>query len=366
MNSPRGSNPNGPKGKAGQPPNNGPPLYPGRNPTPPASGRVRHPVSRSIPRAIDPADVLVNQIIDLEAEGQLHDAKAIFAESCAHDSDFEDRYTATREPLALMRVDLMPRGMDLSSRIIERVESQRPYLPREHRRRIGGTRMLVGSAVFAIFTIGAILQISVAPGDAGTTDSTLSSLASNANSTSLAHSSTFSNAGVSDVVGNLSRKVPSVVSGIAENLEHTQIGLKNQFSLGTTALQYEGSTYTQSIDFISSSSLTTFDSTFATQNARSSPHHQLATGQLSSQPARLSLLTSNPSSTFLPSVTGTFGLPAHLCERCGGIDCFQDANSSLAGHGLLGTMNLPSIRILDLDEDTAKKNRPSHSTTPDR
>jgi len=359
VNSPQGSNPNGPKGKAGQPPKNGPPLYSGRNPTPPAAGRVRHPV----PRAIDPADVLINQIIDLEAEGQLHEAKAIYAESCSHDHDFEDRYTATREPLALMRVDLMPRGMDLSSQIIERVESHRPYLPRQHRRRIGGTRMLVGSAVFAIFTIGAILQISIDPGD---TDSPLAPLTSSTNSKSISHASAPSNAGVSDVVSALSKKMPSVVSGIAENFEHTQIGLKNQFSLGNTALQYEGSTYTKSTDFIASSTLTSFDSTFATHIPRSSPHHQIASGQLSSHPARLSLLTSNTSATFLPSISGTFGLPAHICERCGVLDCFQNVNSSLAGHGLLGTMNLPSMRILDLDEDAAKKNRPSHSAQPDR
>lgn len=363
MNSPQGSNPNGPKGK-GQGPNNGPPLHPGRTSSLPSSGRkaIRPPS-----RITDPADVIINQIIDLEAEGQLHDAKAIYADACAHDHDFEDRYAATREPLALMRADLMPRGMDLSSNIIERVESQRPYLPREHRRRIGGTRMLVGSAAFAIFAIGAILQISVNPSDADPAyEPAPHAGLSKVNSGSASHAVASTSAGVSEVVTSLSRKVPGVVSDIAEDLEHTHIGLKNQFRLGSTALQYEGSTYTQSTDFLAASSLSSFDTSFAPQHTHASPNHQLATGSLTSQPARLSLLTSPSSATFLPSVSSSFPLPAHICERCGMLDCFMDANSSAAGHGLLGTMNFPSLGILDLNDSTAKKNRPSHSTKPDR
>jgi len=117
--------------------------------------------TRHAPRSVDPTDAVINHILDLEADGQIHEARAVLQDAAATDPEINDRFADTHRVIGLLQNADQTRSPDLCARIIEQVEAQRPYLPRPSRRHIGGLRMLLASSAFAVVAVAALLQMTV-------------------------------------------------------------------------------------------------------------------------------------------------------------------------------------------------------------
>jgi hypothetical protein len=109
--------------------------------------------------ATDPADFVINRILDLEAQGEVHEAAALLAEQSLHDPTFADRFSETHRVLSQLKSSRGGLTRDLSDAIIERVEQQRVYLPRKPRRRIGAWRTGFASAGLCGLAVVGLLQL---------------------------------------------------------------------------------------------------------------------------------------------------------------------------------------------------------------
>lgn len=112
--------------------------------------------------ATDPADFVINYILDLEADGQLHEAQAQLAEAAARDPQLVERLNETQRVLSMLRCDHTESAgehRDLTDAIIERVEKRRVFLPRPSRRRVGGRRLAFAGAGVAVLSVIGLLQL---------------------------------------------------------------------------------------------------------------------------------------------------------------------------------------------------------------
>ncbi|MEI7657599.1 MAG: hypothetical protein WCK33_05985 [Phycisphaerae bacterium] len=111
-------------------------------------------------RVMDPADAAVNHTLDLACGGDLGKARAALREASRRDPGFAERYERTARVLALLK-DGEERGggngcPDLASRIIDRVEQQRLFLPRP--RTLSRGRSAIASAALALMAVLGVMQ----------------------------------------------------------------------------------------------------------------------------------------------------------------------------------------------------------------
>lgn len=122
-------------------------------------------------RLMDPADAMVNHVLDLACEGDMAKARAALREAARRDPGFADRYERTARVLSLLKDAedgrAPGRGPDLTSRIIDRVESQRRFVHKP--RTFGPGRSAIASASLALMAVLGVMQFRTpAGGDAAT------------------------------------------------------------------------------------------------------------------------------------------------------------------------------------------------------
>lgn len=111
------------------------------------------------------ADFIINQLIDLEADGQLNKAEAVLAAAAPNDPGLLKQLAQTQRVLAMLRqpgeMGKMAPGVprDLTNGIIDRVEQERLYQPRPVRRRVSGLRAVIASCGFAALAVAGLLQL---------------------------------------------------------------------------------------------------------------------------------------------------------------------------------------------------------------
>jgi len=110
----------------------------------------------------DQTDIVINQILDLQADGQVHEARAVLADCCHADSLLAERFDDTNRVMSMLRIgedgDAFKGHRDMTASIIERVERQRVYLPRPTRRRLGTLRPLIASCGFAVLAVVGLMR----------------------------------------------------------------------------------------------------------------------------------------------------------------------------------------------------------------
>ena len=103
------------------------------------------------------ADVLINRILDAEAEGEVLDVRDLMRDGQASGEGFRARLDATRA--ALGELSLMPQCPDMTARILARVEaSDRPFVVRPERARARRGRMLAACGALAVLSLVAGVQ----------------------------------------------------------------------------------------------------------------------------------------------------------------------------------------------------------------
>lgn len=110
----------------------------------------------------DQTDIAINQILDLQADGQVHEARAVLQDGCRVDSLLAERFDDTNRVMSMLRIgddgDAFKGHPDMTAAIIERVERQRVYLPRPTRRRLGTLRPLIASCGFALLAVIGLMR----------------------------------------------------------------------------------------------------------------------------------------------------------------------------------------------------------------
>lgn len=114
-------------------------------------------------RLMDPADAMVNHILDLACEGDVSRARASLREAARRDPAFVDRYERTARVLELLKgAERAPGGdgaarcPDLTARIIDRVEQQRLLMPRQPT--LGRNRSAIAGAGLALMAVLGVMQ----------------------------------------------------------------------------------------------------------------------------------------------------------------------------------------------------------------
>lgn len=114
------------------------------------------------PVVTDPTDILVDQVLDLQADGQVHEARAVLHEAAATNPLIAERFEETNRVISMLRIGEDGQAFrghpDMTASIIERVERQRVFLPRPSRRRLGTMRPLIASCGFAVLAVVGLLR----------------------------------------------------------------------------------------------------------------------------------------------------------------------------------------------------------------
>jgi hypothetical protein len=103
------------------------------------------------------SDMIINECLTLEAEGEVHEAAARLRRAAIADPGIIERFNATRRVLGILETEV-PVGPDLSARIIAGVDERRPFLPRRSPRRLSTSRLIVAPAVLAALAVAAVVQ----------------------------------------------------------------------------------------------------------------------------------------------------------------------------------------------------------------
>lgn len=98
----------------------------------------------------------VNAVLDLEADGQLHRARALAAAARAEDPAFDALLRDTRAAAASLT--LLPASPDFSDTILAAVDAQVPYVPVPTRRHISASRIAVAVGALSAFTLAVVMQ----------------------------------------------------------------------------------------------------------------------------------------------------------------------------------------------------------------
>ncbi len=134
----------------------------------PDRGRARAAADLHRHRVMDPADAMVNHILDLACEGDMAKARTSLREAARRDPAFAERYERTARVLELLKGVDHGRGAvrcpDLASRIIDRVEHHRLFTP--PRRTLGRGRSAIAGAGLALMAVLALMQFRTPAGDA--------------------------------------------------------------------------------------------------------------------------------------------------------------------------------------------------------
>lgn len=123
-------------------------------------GRPPPDFARLPPRpepAAQMSDIIINECLTLEAEGEVHEAAARLRRAAIADPGIIERFNATRRVLSILETEV-PVGPDLSARIIAGVDERRPFLPRRTPRRLSTSRLIVAPAVLAALAVAAVVQ----------------------------------------------------------------------------------------------------------------------------------------------------------------------------------------------------------------
>ena len=103
------------------------------------------------------ADVLINRILDAEAEGEVLDVRDLVRDGEASSEGFRARLDATRASVG--ELALLPQGPDLTAKILARVEaSERPFVVRPQRARARRGRLLAACGALAVLSLVAVVQ----------------------------------------------------------------------------------------------------------------------------------------------------------------------------------------------------------------
>ena len=133
----------------------------------PDRARPRAPEDLHRHRVMDPADAMVNHVLDLACEGDMAKARTALREATRRDPSFADRYERTARVLSLLKdaEDGRDPGRcpDLAARIIDRVEQQRLLAPKP--RTFGRGRSAIASASLAIMAVLGVMQFRTTAGD---------------------------------------------------------------------------------------------------------------------------------------------------------------------------------------------------------
>lgn len=102
-----------------------------------------------------PPDVIINEIMDLEDDGQFAAARERLREAARCDADLPDRHAQTRRAAGLLRD--RPDCPDFSVRVLANVDAQRPYLPRRASAGYDAGRLAV--AACTALAVGALILL---------------------------------------------------------------------------------------------------------------------------------------------------------------------------------------------------------------
>jgi hypothetical protein len=126
-------------------------------------------------RVMDPADAMVNHVLDLACEGDMDRARAALREARRRDPGFVDRYERTARVLSLLRDgedgNHAGQSPDLTARILESVEHQRRFVPMPQA--LGPGRSAIASASLAIMAMLVVMQFRSVDGSGGAASMTL-------------------------------------------------------------------------------------------------------------------------------------------------------------------------------------------------
>lgn len=118
-------------------------------------------------------DALVNRVLDLESEGELHEARRAAKAGTKASPDFTSALASTRR--AIGELGEMPVGRDLTDTILDGVEAERPFLARRSRRRVSGLR-LAGACGALVALTGYVVVQRLAPPPPPSTEAPVSEL----------------------------------------------------------------------------------------------------------------------------------------------------------------------------------------------
>ncbi len=97
------------------------------------------------------SDGIVNECLNLESEGELHEAMARLRAAAKTDPAIAERFNRTRRVLTLL--EDAPIGPDLTHRVLSSVDERRPFLPRHRRRPFPASRIVAMSGVLAAIAV---------------------------------------------------------------------------------------------------------------------------------------------------------------------------------------------------------------------
>lgn len=109
--------------------------------------------ARLTPRDVDR---LVNTVLDLEADGRLHEARKLSKHAGRVSGSFEGDLARTRG--AVGELQLVPAAPDFTDSILDRVEDERPFLARPARRRVSHLRLAGAAFCLLVFGGYAVVQ----------------------------------------------------------------------------------------------------------------------------------------------------------------------------------------------------------------
>jgi hypothetical protein len=101
-------------------------------------------------------EALINRILDLEAEGALHEARRVEREGCASDAAFARKLARARAAIAGLA--LLPPAPDVRLRVLDAVEARRGFLSRKSRRRVSAGRVAVTAGALAAFACAMVFR----------------------------------------------------------------------------------------------------------------------------------------------------------------------------------------------------------------
>lgn len=158
-------------------------------------------------------DAILNRVLDLESEGELHEAKRAAKAGAKASPDFTAALASTRR--AIGELGEMPVCRDLTDSILDGVEAERPFLPRRSRRRVSGLRLAGAFGALATLTGYVLVQRFAPAPPTDTTEAPVSELVSAGRADVTATAAGISEAfrslgsGLFDPVAGLSRSGPS-------------------------------------------------------------------------------------------------------------------------------------------------------------
>jgi len=103
------------------------------------------------------SDVVINECIDLESHGEIHEASAMLRRASVEDPALLERYHETRRVLRALETGA-PTGPDLTNRIIAGVDERRPFLPARSERMYSSTRAACVSGLLAALAVSVVVQ----------------------------------------------------------------------------------------------------------------------------------------------------------------------------------------------------------------